>query len=105
VKQAINRGDVVWAGFEPTHGREQRGHRPHLVISDDRLHRTRAIVIALPMTSKPHPIPTHYEIAPGSFVICEQPRSLALSRVTKVEQTRYDTAVVVRILGRLVGGF
>lgn len=104
MNQIINRGDVVWAEIAPAHGREQRGHRPHLVLSDDRLHRTRRIVIALPMTSKPHPIPTHHEIADGSFVICEQPRSLSLDRITKVDPTRYDTTTVVRILNRLIGG-
>ena len=103
MNQIINRGDIVWAQISPAHGREQRGHRPHLVLSDDRLHRSRGIVIAVPMTSKPHPIPTHHEITPGSFVICEQPRSLSIERVTKVDHTGYDTTTVVRILGRLIG--
>ena len=32
-----SRGDVAWVSMEPTRGHEQRGHRPHLVLSDERL--------------------------------------------------------------------
>ena len=31
------RGDLWWADFSPTEGREQRGRRPALVVPDDRL--------------------------------------------------------------------
>jgi mRNA-degrading endonuclease toxin of MazEF toxin-antitoxin module len=99
----INRGDVVWAGLSPTIGREQAGHRPFLVLSDDRLHSARQIIIALPMTSKAHPIPTHYQIAPTSFVLCEQPKSFSTRRVTKVEHKAYDIAPVRNILNLLIG--
>jgi len=98
-----NRGDVVWVSLDPTVGHEQAGHRPYLVMSDSRLHDSRQIIIALPMTSQPHPIPTHYEIAPGSFVLCEQPKSFSTRRVTKVEAKGYDVAPVRAILDRLMG--
>ena len=98
------RGDVVWVSLDPVVGHEQAGHRPYLVLSDDRLHKARGIVIAVPLTSKAHPIPTHYEIAPGSFVLCEQPKSFSDRRITKVEPTGYDVAPVRAILNRLIGG-
>ena len=91
--------------MSPTIGREQAGHRPYLVMSDQRLHDARQIVIALPMTSKAHPIPSHYEIAPGSYVLCEQPKSFSIRRVTKVDSKGYDVAPVRAILDRLMGAF
>jgi len=100
----VDRGDVVWVSLDPTVGREQSGHRPYLVLSDDRLHSARGIVIAVPMTSQPHPIPTHHEIAPGSYVLCEQPKSFSDRRITKVEARGYDVAPVRAILDRLIGG-
>ena len=98
-----NRGDIVWVSLDPAIGHEQAGHRPYLVLSDRRLHDTRQIVIAVPMTSQPHQIPTHYEIAPGSFVLCEQPKSFSVRRVTKVESKGYDITPVRNILDRLMG--
>ena len=98
------RGDVVWVNLDPTVGHEQGGHRPYLVLSDDRLHSARGIVIGVPMTSKAHPIPTHYEIAPGSYVLCEQPKSFSERRITKVEATEYDVKPVRAIINRLIGG-
>ena len=98
------RGDIVWVSLDPVIGHEQAGHRPYLVLSDDRLHSACRIVIAVPMTSKPHPIPTHYEIAPGSYVLCEQPKSFSERRITKVERTGYDVAPVRTIINRLLGG-
>jgi mRNA interferase MazF len=100
----IDRGDVVWADMSPVIGREQSGHRPYLVLSDDRLHRARQVVIAVPMTSKPHPIPTHVELAPGAYAICEQPKTFSVRRVTKVDRRSYDVSRVRAVVVRLIGG-
>jgi mRNA interferase MazF len=100
----IDRGDVVWADMSPVIGREQAGHRPYLVLSDDRLHRSRQLVVAVPMTSKPHPIPTHLELDPGSYAICEQPTTLSVRRVTRVDRHGYDVTRVRAVIVRLIGG-
>ncbi|MDR0481659.1 MAG: type II toxin-antitoxin system PemK/MazF family toxin [Cellulomonadaceae bacterium] len=102
MNDTIRRGDVVWASLSPTQGREQGGHRPHLVLSDERLHRTRGIVIAVPMTSKARPWPTRIPVGPNSFAISEQPRTLSLDRITKVEHTGFDTTGVVAVIRRLI---
>lgn len=98
------RGDVAWLSLEPVEGREQRGHRPHLVLSDERLARTMGLVIAVPMTGAHRTWATRVEVAPGSYAIGEQPRTVSLSRVTRVDRHGYDVEPVVRVLGRLVGG-
>jgi mRNA interferase MazF len=98
-----SRGDVVWVSLDPAVGHEQSGHRPYLVLSDERLHSARRIVIAVPMTSQAHRLPTHFQIAPGSYVLCEQPKSFSVRRVTKVEPHGYDIAPVRAIINRLIG--
>jgi len=100
----ISRGDVVWVNLDPTIGREQAGHRPYVVLSEERLHQSREIVIAVPLTTKAHPIPTHYQIEPGQFALCEQPKSFSTRRVTKVEQRGYDVAPLRKIIDLLIGG-
>lgn len=46
------RGEIWWINFSPIRGREQRGDRPALIISDDRLNESAAeLAIAIPMTA------------------------------------------------------
>jgi mRNA interferase MazF len=87
-----------------TVGHKQSGLRPYLVLSDERLHAARRMVIAVPMTTKPHPIPTHLEIAPGSYALCEQPKSFSMRRISKIEAKGYDVAPVCAVVNRLIGG-
>jgi mRNA interferase MazF len=100
----IARGDIVWASLDPTVGREQARHRPHLVLSDDVQHRALRLVIAVPLTSVPRSWPTRVQLAPDSFAICEQVRTFAMERITRVEATGYDVAPVRAIVNRLIGG-
>jgi mRNA interferase MazF len=100
----VARGDIVWASLDPTVGREQAKHGPHLVLSDQVQHRVMRLVITVPLTSVPREWPTRVEIAPGSFAICEQVRTLAVERITKVEETGYDVAPVRAMVNRLIGG-
>ncbi|MGH9943183.1 MAG: type II toxin-antitoxin system PemK/MazF family toxin [Pyrinomonadaceae bacterium] len=91
---AVNpsRGEVWTANFDPTRGREQAGLRPCLVISDDRLNRSRAeLVIVIPITSKAKGIPSHVEIGPPeggltmrSFIKCEDIRSISTDRLVRL---------------------
>jgi mRNA interferase MazF len=49
----LKRGDVVWAELAPTRGREQAGHRPVLIVSEDVFNRRSGTVIAMAITSQP----------------------------------------------------
>jgi mRNA interferase MazF len=49
----LKRGDVVWADLNPVRGREQAGHRPVLIISEDVFNERSGTVIAMAITSKP----------------------------------------------------
>ncbi|MGL5809478.1 MAG: type II toxin-antitoxin system PemK/MazF family toxin [Nocardioides sp.] len=98
------RGDVVWLSMDPTEGREQRGHRPHLVLSDDRLAQTMGLVIVVPMTTARRPWATRVELAENSYAIGEQPRTASVSRVTRIDRTGYDIEPVVRVITMLIQG-
>jgi mRNA interferase MazF len=45
-------GDIIWMSFEPQMGREQRGHRPVLVLSPRAYNDRRALALVCPITSK-----------------------------------------------------
>ena len=44
---------MVWADLNPVRGREQAGHRPLLIISEDVFNRRSGTVIAIALTSRP----------------------------------------------------
>ena len=47
----MRRGDIYMVDLEPTQGREQRGHRPVLVVSPDAFNRATGLPVILPITS------------------------------------------------------
>jgi mRNA interferase MazF len=98
----VQRGDVIWLSVDPTVGREQAKHRPHLVLSDARQHRSMRLAIVVPLTSADKPWPTRVEVAPKSYAICEQPRTVSLERVTRHDPTGHDTTEVAAIIRTLI---
>lgn len=85
------RAEIWMADLDPTRGHEQAGRRPVLVISADHFNGSPAgLVVVLPITSKGKNIRSHVPLEPGttglktkSFVICEQPRTIAKDRIGK----------------------
>ena len=83
------RGEVWNANFSPTKGREQKGYRPALILSDDRLNSSPAeLVIAVPITTTRRGVPWHVQInAPDgglretSYALCEQVRAISKGRL------------------------
>lgn len=100
----LRRGDVAWLEMKPAHGHEQGGHRPHLVLTDDQFHDLRRMAIVVPLTTAHRRWPTRVPIGENSYAICEQPRSVSLERITKVESTGYDVNEARRIINYLMGG-
>lgn len=99
-----DRGDIIWLELSATQGHEKSGHRPHLVLTERRFHELRKMAITVPLTSSRRDWPTRVPIGPASQAICEQPRSVSLERVTKVERTGYEVGEVRRIVNYLMGG-
>jgi mRNA interferase MazF len=83
------RGDVWLADLDPVRGHEQAGIRPVVVVSTDRLNRSRAgRAVVVPMTSGPHRAVWHVAVLPPdggvrrpSFVKCEDVRSISVERL------------------------
>lgn len=105
------RGDVVWASMDPAVGREQAKHRPWLVVSEPSLHRARGLLIAVPLTHTDRGWSTHVNLAPGdataTVAMCEQVKSMSVTRVTRVDPAPYPITLVDQvheILTLLTGG-
>jgi mRNA interferase MazF len=86
----ILRGDIVWADLNPVRGREQAGHRPVVVISEDIFNARSGTVIALAITSQPQragfPLTlelTTVQLPKRSWVKISQIRTLSVERIGK----------------------
>lgn len=49
----ILRGDIYWGDLQPVRGREQAGHRPVLILSQELFNQHSGTVIAMAITSQP----------------------------------------------------
>lgn len=104
-------GEVWSVLFDPARGHEQGGLRPGLVISNDPFNRTpHTFCILAPLTRTDRGIPSHVPIQPPegglrdlSFVLCEQVKSLSVSRLHR-RLGSVDQATVERVQA-IVGMF
>ncbi len=105
----MERGDIFLVSLDPTHGHEQRGTRPVLVISPAAFNRVTRMPVILPITSG------------GSFarsngfavslsgagtettgvIRCDQPRSLDLNARNARKLETVPNAVIDEVLARL----
>jgi mRNA interferase MazF len=80
-----NRGEIWLADFNPTHGHEQAGACPVLIISTNTFnHGPAELVFVLPLTRTDRHIPIHVPIDPPeggvsarSYIVCDALRSIA----------------------------
>ncbi len=47
----MKRGDVYMVDLDPTQGREQRGHRPVVIVSPDQFNQVTGLPVILPITN------------------------------------------------------
>ncbi len=86
----ILRGEIRWADLNPVRGKEQAGHRPVLVLSQDVFNERSGTVIAVAITSQEQSasFPLTYPLEPGilpkpSWVKISQIRTLSVERIGK----------------------
>jgi mRNA interferase MazF len=86
----ILRGDIYWADLAPTHGHEQDGLRPVLVLSHDVFNERSGTIIGIAITSQSPQVgfPLTLEICSAklpkqSWVKISQIRTLATERLGK----------------------
>lgn len=97
-------GEIWLVSFDPVVGHEQGGIRPGLVISNDLFNRaTHTFCMLIPLTRTDRGIVSHVQIDPPegglrdrSFVLCEQVKSLSVSRLQR-RLGRVDQATVERV--------
>lgn len=103
----MNRGDIYMVDLEPTHGREQRGHRPVVIVSPKEFNRATGLPVILPITSGGDfarrigfAVPlTGIKIA--GVVRCDQPRVLDLKARNGRKVDALTAAVLDEVLARV----
>lgn len=100
--RTICRGDIFYADLNPTHGAEQNGIRPVLVISNNMGNRYGPTVIVAPITSrdKSAQMPTHVELnlmGKKSYVLLEQLRTLDQQKRLKEYVTSLDAKTMANV--------
>src|SRR5208337_212928 len=92
-------GDLIWADFDPTRGREQAGRRPALVVSSPALAENTGLAIVCPITSRVRPLPTSVVLPPGLPIAGEILTSHIRSIDTMARRVRYAGAAA-RLRGK-----
>lgn len=104
----MRRGDIYMVSLDPTEGKEQRGHRPVLVISPTTFNAATKLPVVLPITSGGDfarkigfavPITG---IKTTGVVRCDQPRVLDLNQRDGRKVDTLPEAILEDVLARVV---
>ncbi len=105
-------GEVWSVVFDPITGHEQGGTRPALVLSNNVFNRTpHGLCIVVPITRTNKGVPSHVAIRPPeggttalSFIMCEQEKSVSLSRFRRLKGTVDESTLqrVQEIVGKFI---
>ncbi|MGI8815163.1 MAG: type II toxin-antitoxin system PemK/MazF family toxin [Pseudonocardia sp.] len=108
------RGEIWMVDFGTPIGHEQGYRRPAVVVSADRLNRSRAdLAIVVPMTRTRCGLPSHIEVEPGesglrevSYAKCEDVKSVSIERLTRRVGLASPTELrgIVQVIVLLVDG-
>ena len=94
--------DIYWADLNPVIGREQAGHRPVLVVSND-IENRMDIVTVIPITSRKanrriYPNEVSIELnGKEAILLCHQIRTISKKRLNK-KMGRLETSLQSRVL-------
>jgi mRNA interferase ChpB len=106
-RAAVKRGDVYMVDLEPTHGREQRGHRPVVIVSPDEFNRATNLPIIAPITNggdfaRRIGFAVALEGSKVTGVVrCDQPRVLDLNARNGRKVDSLPAAVMDEVLARM----
>ncbi|MDO4621009.1 MAG: type II toxin-antitoxin system PemK/MazF family toxin [Lachnospiraceae bacterium] len=83
----VKKGDIIFINLNPTHGHEQSGTRPALVVSADRFQQaTKSFAIVCPISSTDNGFPLHVHLDSSTktqgVILCEHMRSLDIESRT-----------------------
>jgi mRNA interferase ChpB len=104
----MRRGDIYMVDLEPTLGKEQRGHRPVVIVSPDDFNAATQLPIVLPITNGGafsrrlgFSVPLEGTKTTG-VVRCDQPRVLDLKVRNGRKVESLPPGVMVEVLARVV---
>ncbi len=74
------KGDLVTLTFDPQSGREQKGRRPALIISNNLFNKATGLAIACPITNTDRKVPFHVKVPEKSlftgYIMVDQVKSI-----------------------------
>jgi mRNA-degrading endonuclease toxin of MazEF toxin-antitoxin module len=104
----MNRGDIYLVSLDPTHGREQRGSRPVLIVSATEFNEATKLPVVLPITNGGEfaqrigfavPITG---IKTTGVVRCDQPRVLDIKARQGKRVDRLPSEILDEVMARLL---
>jgi mRNA-degrading endonuclease toxin of MazEF toxin-antitoxin module len=105
----MKRGEIWLVGLDPTHGHEQRGRRPVLIVSPEAFNRVTKVPVVVPITSGGNfARPAGFAVTlEGSgtkttgIIRCDQPRALDLGARGGKKLERAPDPIVDEVLAKL----
>ena len=80
----FNQGDIIWMNFDPQAGREQKGRRPAIVVSNNAFNRFTRAAIVCPITSTDRELSLQVKLDSRTktqgVIMCEQVKALDLTK-------------------------
>lgn len=103
----IEPGQAFWVTFATGKGREQRGQRPAVIVTDERL-TALGMCWVVPTSTTARNWPTHVRLeldGQVTFAMCEQLRSVSVERVGRLigRIERRDLSQIRQVIGDIVG--
>jgi mRNA interferase MazF len=79
----VKQGDIIWLDFDPQLGREQKGRRPALVVSNETFNNFSKLAIVCPITNTDKNYPFHIKLDKrtkiAGVILCDQTRTLDIN--------------------------
>ena len=105
----MKRGEIWLVGLDPTHGHEQKGRRPVLIVSPEAFNRVTKVPVVLPITSGGNFARTAGFAVPladagtktTGIVRCDQPRALDLGARNGKRLESVPDAIVDEVLAKV----
>lgn len=104
----MNRGDIYLVSLDPTEGREQRGHRPVLVVSPAEFNAATKLPVILPITNGGEfarrigfSVPIS-GIKTTGVVRCDQPRVLDIAARNGRKVDTLPAAILDEVLAKVL---
>ena len=102
MRYSPNQGDIVSLNFDPQRGREQKGRRPGLIVSNNEFYSRTKLAMVCPITNTISGFPMHVALDDRTRttgeILCEQVKCLDIS----VRDAVYEEFVPDEIMDEVI---